>query len=222
MVISHRNNSLEFDHDYETLKYLHSEFKKYVDKFLPLIRNILRLYSCERCGKCCRDEYVMVTLKEAKKLKKFSGDKFDDYIFKDLMTCKYLKIPCPYLRLQEGCDIGGGEIEQWSCNINKGLKPFVCSIYPFIFIYGYYVSLALCPYGNKIKKDMEEFNNIYNIKIDEKNSDNKMSGLMQDLDNMYDSMGISYDRKIPMQCLNLPLEYIREFDKWLKKKYRKV
>lgn len=215
MVINPRMQELNYDEEYENLLYKYAAFTKLYEKYSPYARDILRLYKCERCGKCCREERVLLGVKEIEKLKKFSekvGENFEECVERDLGRGVYLKLPCPYLR-ENRVDANNGKVE---CKINH-VKPDVCSSYPFIFIYGYLVSLAFCPCGDKIIKDMCEFNKVCGVKVEEKISDNKMSQIVKDIDSMYNKIGM-VNNDTSSKILNMPFEYLVGFHKWIKKR----
>jgi len=219
MVVNPRMEELNCDVEREHLMAQYITFKRLYEKYSPIVKDILRMYSCEMCGKCCREERVLLREKDVNKLEKFSGDKFADYVERYFGKSVYLKLPCPYLEEREIKEIKEIKEEngKCKCRINH-IKPNVCSNYPFIFLYGYFISLAFCPYGNKIIKDMFEFNKECGINVEEEMSDNKMSEIVKDIDNMYDKIGMKNDTS--SKILNMPFDYLVAFHKWIKKKRR--
>lgn len=219
MVINPRMQELSFDTERENLFYKYNTFKKLYEKYSPVAKSVLGFYKCERCGKCCREERVLLGMQELNKLKKFSeknGENFEICVERDIGKGVYLKLPCPYL-IENG---NGKEKEnECSCKIN-GIKPNVCINYPFIFLYGYFVSLAFCPCGDKIIKDMYEFNKECGVKVEEKISDNKMSQIVKDIDNMYDKIGM-VNNNTSSKILNMPFGYLIEFHRWIKKRKKR-
>lgn len=214
MVVNSRMEQLNCDIEREKLMSQYVIFKKLYETYSPITKELSKIYSCERCGKCCREERVLLGSKEVGKFAKLSGDKFADYVEKDVGKGVYLKLPCPYLEEGNGKCI---------CRVNHA-KPLVCQNYPFMFLYGYFVSLVYCPYGNKIINDMNEFNKEMGIVVGEETADNKISEMKRienDINNFYDKIGVKTDTG--SKILNMSFDYLVLFYKWIKKrnKYNK-
>ena len=88
----------------------------------PLKLKILKKVKCKKCGWCCKNQSAMLTLEDVKRLMvhfKCSYEQFSEKYLDKKMKIPYLKSPCPFLDVENKCDI-------------YHVRPKVCKIYPFI------------------------------------------------------------------------------------------
>ncbi len=202
-------NSFNGDKHIEALKEDYIAFKKLSQKYDPLLKSLLKMYSCEKCGECCRTEKVSSGKRDLHRLMCYDIRMFQDAVDEirgdDLFR---LKLPCHYLDTNNQC----------KC---YDIKPQPCDLYPFIFLYGYFISISYCPYGTKIIDDLMEYCRIKGIGIQTvEESDNvTMKNVISRMDKFYsDSKLINTEPESDRKILNVPYDILEDFYIWIKLK----
>lgn len=137
--------------------YLRNEFSKYA--VLPLQKEILGLVSCDRCGKCCREDYPILMPSDVRRLSKHFkltaqqfyveyctafDDELNPWPGKSILPSgiPYLYLPCPFL---------WNKGNKCRCRIYD-IRPIVCKYYPF----NETRLIVKCGAGKRIYKAMQD------------------------------------------------------------------
>lgn len=204
MPVNSRIQQLDYNIEEESLKRDFLVVKKLSKKYEPLVKYILDMYTCERCGWCCKEEKVSSGMTDFETLTKFNKISLKDALDEIKGSIFTLKMPCHYLSKDK-------------CKCYRA-RPLPCRFYPFIFLYGYFISVSYCPYGKKIINDVIEFSKTKNIIIQnkEESCDEDTIKNINRIDNFHKEMGLTKNCKT--KIMNIPYEVLDEFYIWLKKK----
>lgn len=206
MPVNTRIESLSYNPSEETLRDDFFIVKKMTEKYKPLVEAILKLYSCERCGRCCREEKVTSGRSDFEQLSKFNKYLFMNALERTKGNLFTLKAPCHYLTRNDKSTI--------MCKCYK-VRPLPCRYYPFVFLYGYFISISYCQYGTKIINDITKFIETVHpeIKIQSKEeSCNKhMIDVIDRIDEFHKELGLT---KKGTKIMNVPFEVLELFYVW--------
>lgn len=181
----------------EILKYLHLE-RKTVD----YVKEILSYYECDKCGGCCGFSEIYVTPEEYNRLKRVDRNIDRKGTVRELGF--YLKNPCSYLR-------GGSK-----CGVYVR-RPFVCEVYPFSYAYGTFMSLIMCPLGEKIAKDWIEFGIEAGVVFGDQEMSKCVDSTIKAVDGLNREMGVTGGKS--MQSLLFSYDLFFEFSAFERRKY---
>ncbi len=187
--------------DYGTLKQAMCTY----DKYKGVIKVLLKLYgSCTRCGWCCRNERLTISVEENDVIKRrLHVTDNDDAIYKKHSVIVSFKLPCPYVNDVNRCNI-------------YNVRPHVCREYPILFRYVDAITIARCPLGNKIIDDMLVFCEQHGIKV-ESSEESELGDENIAIDKLYDVLDLRRHDGFSPIVIHVPLPV---FDTFLSTLYR--
>lgn len=156
-----------------------------------MINALLKRYSCENCGRCCRHERVTISKEDRQRNRRLISAIQDNII----LGHSTLKLPCPFISDKNQC----------TCYITR---PSACRHYPIFRKYPGFISISECPYGTKIINDVLEFCKLNGIRTD----DAKTKEHIIKMDDAYREMGVG--QKERFVALSVPIEVFNAFYKW--------
>lgn len=156
------------------------------------IRTLLSMYECEQCGRCCRRERVTVSPGDIRKNRKLTAH-IEKVIMMGYAT---MELPCHFISDSNTC----------TTYINR---PFSCKRYPFFEKYPNHISISVCPYGDKVIKDLLEYCKLKGIE----STDGEQKEEIMKMDRLYRAMGVGQEESF--NALSIPIVIFNGFYKWI-------
>lgn len=126
-------------------------YKKHTDsdQMYDYLKKTVKMFECEYCGECCRDNQVFLFQEDFKRISEKHPDIYD--MLDKNKSEYYIRNPCGFLDNMNKCSIYDD-------------RPNICEIYPFSISHAYAgIALYMCQMGEKISRKFDEFK-IYNQK----------------------------------------------------------
>ena len=123
----------------EAKERIYELIKKDTELYREAREKITEISDCKRCGFCCLNRDIIVTIPELIRICKYTGLKPMQVVVepKDVNEYKILQKPIRGFRfVQFKCRILSGLVKDMTCQIHQ-VKPFQCMTYPVALFYRY-------------------------------------------------------------------------------------
>lgn len=115
---------------------------------LDVFREITEIMGgCQRCGECCRNQDVIISPRDKKRICKYLGIAIPEFEKEYLKPDKrHIPWPCPFLDKDNNCKI-------------YSVRPKPCEAHPFTITFPkiMLINIGLCPLSTKIFEEFCQF-----------------------------------------------------------------